>query len=154
HHLPVNDLTINQVAPQLIGPGNAQHRRPFPQFTNVSLVNPSIGNSSYHAGFVRARRRFGQRLSFVAHYTFSKFLDDVETANDICGKASSYMDANRSNMDKALSAYDVPHRMTGTLSYDFPSFHGRRYLNRSLGGWKLAIIQTVESGPTFTVIAA
>jgi len=47
HHLTGNDLSINQVAPQLMGPGNTQSLRPFPQFSNVSIINPAIGNSNY-----------------------------------------------------------------------------------------------------------
>ena len=45
-----------------MGPGDAQARRPFPQFSNVTWINPSIGNSTYHGGFVRAEKRFGGRL--------------------------------------------------------------------------------------------
>ena len=62
HHLTANDLSLNQVAPQLMGPGDAQARRPFPQFSNVTWINPSIGNSTYHGGFVRAEKRFGRQL--------------------------------------------------------------------------------------------
>ena len=79
HHLTANDLSLNQVPPQLMGPGDAQARRPFPQFSNVTWINPSIGNSTYHGGFVRAEKRFGGSFSFLAHYTFSKFIDDVES---------------------------------------------------------------------------
>ena len=39
HHLTANDLSINQVPDALLGPGNLQSRRPFPQFSNVTLVN-------------------------------------------------------------------------------------------------------------------
>ena len=76
-----------------MGPGDAQARRPFPQFSNVTWINPSIGNSTYHGGFVRAEKRFGGGFSFLAHYTFSKFLDDVESANEFNGITGSYMDA-------------------------------------------------------------
>lgn len=46
--LTAPDLSINQVSPALMGPGNAQSRRPFPQFTNVVLINPALGSSTYH----------------------------------------------------------------------------------------------------------
>ena len=55
---------------QLLGPGNTQALRPFPQFSNVALINPPVGNSSYHAGFVKLERRFSHGLSLLAHYTF------------------------------------------------------------------------------------
>ncbi len=64
HHLTANDFSLNQVPAELMGPGDAQVRRPFPQFSNVTWINPSIGNSTYHAGFVRAEKRFGERVLF------------------------------------------------------------------------------------------
>ncbi len=46
HHLTANDLSLNQVAPQRMTSGNAQLVRPFPQFNNVTWINPAIGNST------------------------------------------------------------------------------------------------------------
>ena len=89
HHLTANDLSLNQVAPQLVTSGNAQLVRPLPQFSNVAWINPSIGNSTYHAGFIRAEKRFSGGLSFLAHYTFSKFIDDVE-ANELAPPAATW----------------------------------------------------------------
>jgi hypothetical protein len=132
HRLTANDLTVNQVAPQLLGPGDAQARRPFPQFSNVTLINPSIGNSSYHGAFVRAEKRLSSGFSFLAHYTWSKFLDDVESSNEFNGTPASYMDAYNRRLDKGLSGSDVPRRAVITALY------GRQ-------GWKLGVFQTLES---------
>jgi len=151
HHLTANDLTIDQVAPQLAGPGDTQSRRPFPQFSNVTLINPSIGNSTYHGGFIRTEKRFGDGLSFLAHYTFSKFLDDVEAANEFNGTPASYMDAYNRRLDKGLSGSDVPHRLVATLLCEVPRFHGSRLMKGALGGWKVGVLLTLESGPPFTV---
>jgi hypothetical protein len=153
HHLTANDLSLDQVAPQLMGAGNAQARRPFPQFSSVTWINPSIGNSTYHGGFVRAEKRFGNSFSFLAHYTFSKFIDDVESANEY-GATGSYMDAYNRRLDKGLSGSDVPHHLVLTLLYEFPLFSGNRLLKSTLGGWKLGLLETAESGAPFTVITA
>ena len=99
HHLTANDLSLSQVPPQLMGPGDAQVRRPFPQFSNVYIINPALGNSTYHAGFVRAEKRFASGFSFLSHYTWSKFLDDVASANEY-GDPQSYMDAYNRRLDK------------------------------------------------------
>jgi hypothetical protein len=141
HHLTGNDLTIDQVAPQRMGPGDAQALRPFPQFSNVTLINPSIGNSTYHGGFVRLERRLSSGVSLLAHYTFSKFLDDVESANEFNGTPASYMDAYNRRLDKGLSGSYVPHRVVVTALFE------RR-------GWKLGVLETLESGPPFTVVMA
>ena len=71
--------------------GNAQMVRPFPQFNNVTWINPSIGNSTYHGGFIRAEKRMSRGFAFLAHYTFSKFIDDVEAANDSARRAATWM---------------------------------------------------------------
>jgi Carboxypeptidase regulatory-like domain/TonB-dependent Receptor Plug Domain len=151
HHLTANDLSLNQVPPQLMGPGAAQVRRPFPQFNNVTWINPSIGNSTYNGGFVRAEKRFGGGLAFLANYTFSKFIDDVEAGNEY-GSTGSYMDAYNRRLDKGLSGSDVPHHVVVSLLYEIRAYRGSRIVNGVLGGWKLGVLQTYESGPTFTVI--
>jgi hypothetical protein len=153
HHLTANDLSLNQVPPRLMTSGNSQLVRPFPQFNNVTWINPSIGNSTYHGGFVRAEKRMSSGFSFLAHYTFSKFLDDVEAANEF-GTTGSYMDAYNRRLDKGLSGSDIPHRFVLTVIYEVPSFKGHRAVNAVLGGWKLGLLETAESGPTFTVITA
>jgi hypothetical protein len=153
HHLTANDLSLNQAPPQLMTAGNAQLARPFPQFSNVTWINPSIGNSTYHAGFIRAEKRMNGGLSFLAHYTFSKFIDDVEAANEF-GTTGSYMDAYNRRLDKGLSGSDVPQRLVVTVLYELPKFKGNAAAKAILGGWKVGLLETAESGPTFTVITA
>ena len=153
HHLTANDLSLNQAPPQLMGPGAAQVRRPFPQFNNVTWINPSIGASTYNGGFIRAEKRFGGGLAFLANYTFSKFIDDVEAGNEF-GSAGSYMDAYNRRLDKGLSGSDVPHHFVLSLLYEVRKFNRNRVLNGALGGWKVGVLETYESGPVFTVITA
>jgi hypothetical protein len=150
HHLTANDLTLNQVPPHLMTSGNAQLVRPFPQFSNVTWINPSIGNSTYHGGFIRAEKRMSHGLSFLAHYTFSKFIDDVEAANEF-GATGSFMDAYNRRLDKGLSGSDVPHHLLVTVLYELPQFRRNSFVNGALGGWKAGILETAESGPVFTV---
>src|SRR5204862_151556 len=77
-----NDLTLNQVPPELMGPGDTQQVRPFPRFSNVTLINPSIGNSSYYASCIRVQKRITNGFSLLAHYTRSRYYDDAESANE------------------------------------------------------------------------
>jgi hypothetical protein len=150
HHLTANDLSINQVAPQLLGPGNAQLVRPFPQFSNVSIINPPVGNSNYQAGFVKVERRFSHGFSLLAHYTFSKFLDDAAAANEF-GDPGSYMNAYDRRLDKGRSGSDIPHRAVVTLQYTVPGFAHSRVLDRVAGGWQLGVLSILQSGQVFTV---
>jgi hypothetical protein len=153
HHLTAADFSLNQVPVHLMGPGDAQARRPFPQFSNVTWINSSIGNSTYHGGFVRAEKRMSGALSFLAHYTFSKFMDDVEATSEY-GITGSYMDAYNRRLDKGRSASDVPHHVVVTLLYELPRLALNPVVDATLGGWKIGALQTYMSGPPFTVITA
>src|SRR6185503_18556245 len=152
-HLTANDLTLNQVPTELIGRGDTQRLRPFPQFSDVRLINPSIGKSSYHAGFVRVQKRFSDGFSFLAHYTRSRYMDDAEAANEY-GLTGSYMDAYHRELDWARSATDVPHHVVLTVLYEVPAFTGRRALDAVLSNWRVGVLQTLQSGPPFTVVTA
>ncbi len=153
HHLAANDFSLNQVYPTAIGAGDAQSRRPFPQFSNVTWINPTIGNSTYNAGFVRAERRFSKGFSVLAHYTFSKFLDDVAGADgDEYGNVGSYMDAYNRGLDKGRSGSDVPHRLLLTITYELPKFTSNHAAGYVVNGWKLGVLQTAQSGAPFTVL--
>ena len=152
HHLTANDFSLDQVAPELMGSGDTQRLRPF-QFSNVTLINPSIGNSSYHAGFVRLQKHFSESFSLLAHYTFSRFMDDVESANEY-GNTGSYMDAYHRQLDWARSGSDVPHHFVLTVLYEVKPFTGRRYLDAVLSNWRVGVLETLQSGPPFTVVTA
>jgi len=83
----------------------------------VTLINPSIGKSSYHGGFVRVEKRFSRGFSMLAHYTKSRFMDDVESANEY-GVTGSYMDQYHRRLDWARSASDVPNHVVLTAMYE------------------------------------
>ncbi|HKC55617.1 MAG TPA: hypothetical protein VKC35_05815, partial [Vicinamibacterales bacterium] len=151
-HLTANDFSINQLPDSLVGPGDTQALRPFPQFSNVTLINPSIGKSSYHGGFVRVEKRFSGGFSMLAHYTKSRFMDDVESANEY-GATGSYMDQYNRQADWARSASDVPDHVVLTAMYEVPSF-GRGLAGAIIGGWRFSALETLQSGAPFTVLTA
>jgi len=77
----------------------------------------------------------------------------VEAANEF-GTTGSYMDQYNRRLDKALSGSDVPQRLVVTLLYEVREFRSNRLVNGLLGGWRAGLLETAESGPTFTVITA
>jgi hypothetical protein len=151
-HLTANDFSLDQVPAALMGPGDTQALRPFPQFSNVSLINPSIGKSSYHGAFIRVEKRLSDGFSLLAHYTKSRFMDDVESANEY-GATGSYMDQYHRQLDWARSATDVPDHVVLTAMYEAPPFGGGA-VGAILGGWRFSALETLQSGPPFTVITA
>jgi hypothetical protein len=150
HHLTANDVTLNQLLPSQFGPGNTQAARPFPQYSNVISLNPAIGNSTYHAGYSKAERRFANGVSFLAHYTFSKFLDDVASGDEF-GDPGSYLDQYNRRLDKGRSGTDVPHHLTLTAIFEVPRLKRSRLLDAVAGGWQASVYGNFQSGQTFTV---
>jgi len=153
HHLPAPEMSINQVPPSLMGAGNAQLRRPFPQFTNVSVLNPPLGNSAYHAVFAKVERRFSKGLTLLAHYTFSKFLDDVASFTEL-GDPGSYMDFYNRALDRGRSGSHITHRAVISGVYELPLLKNRGVLTALLGGWKSGVIASMQSGAVFTVYSS
>ena len=143
HHLTANDLSLSQVPPELLGSGDAQARRPFPQFSNVSMLNPAVGNSTYHGVFVKSERRFANGFSFLAHYTYSKFIDDVASGDEF-GDPGSYMNQYNRRLDKGLSGTDLPQHLLFTGLYQIRQFKNNKALNLFAGGWQLAGIQQMH----------
>ena len=62
------------------------------------------------------------------------------------------MDAYNRRLDWARSASDVPHHFVLTVLYEMPTFTRKPYVNAVLGGWKVGLLETLQSGPPFTVL--
>ena len=103
--------------------------------------------------FVRAERRLTRELTLTAHYTFSKFIDDVASGDEY-GDPGSYMDAYHRRLDKGLSGSDVPQRFVFAGVYDVPKVSEYALLNKLFGGWKAGVNSTLQSGAPFTVFTA
>jgi Carboxypeptidase regulatory-like domain/TonB-dependent Receptor Plug Domain len=156
-HLTGPDMTLNQVRADRLTSGNTQLARPFPQFSDVTWINPSIGRSSYHAVFFRAQKRFSDAFSVLGHYTWSRYLDDIgasAAADDYGSGAGSYQDAYNRQADWARSGDDVPHRFVMTVLYELPNISSHPVINGVLSHWRIGVLQTAQSGPVFTVTTA
>jgi hypothetical protein len=157
--LASSNISIDQIAPQILNSTHStQAYRPFPQFSNVSILLPTLGVSSYFGGMLRVQKRFSHGLTFNANYTWSHFLqntNDIGTAvgSDTAGPFSNYY--NR-RADWGPSANDVRHRVSASLVYDLPFGKGRAYLTESplgkvLGGWTIGSVTTIQSEPPMSV---
>jgi hypothetical protein len=70
-------------------------------------VEESTASSFYHALILQVTRQFSRHLSFNAHYTFSKAIDDVTDFNS----DFEPQDQLNARADRALSAFDQRHRL-------------------------------------------
>ena len=155
--MPISNLNINQVPPDQMGPGNAQVRRPFPQFNNVQIAFPTFGVNDYHAGVVRLEKRLSRGLSFLGTYTWARNLGNIdESAGGDLGDNQIYQDYYNRRLDKGPLAIDIVHRFAWSSVYDLPLGRNRTWLTNGvlshvLGGWTVGAISSVQSGGPFTV---
>lgn len=153
------NLSMNQIPTALLGPGASQANRPFPQFSDVQILAPPLGISSYHAGVFRLERRFAQGLQLLTTYTWSKFLNNVdEGGGGGLGGDAGYANYYDRTGDYGPSDNDIRHRLTWSAVWEAPFGPGHRLLpsgfwSRVAGGWAVGSIATLQSGPPFTVTA-
>jgi hypothetical protein len=131
HDLPNSSqtgVTINQVPLNLMGPGNAQSRRPFPQFSDVRVLAAVIGNSNYHGLNLRFEKRVSGGVSINTNYTFSRFIDDVPSRNELGAPTASnaYPNTFDRRGDRGLSGNDIEHRFIFSTIYELPVGRGKR----------------------------
>jgi hypothetical protein len=137
-HVPAR-LQINQIPPSQFAAGNAQVRRPFPQYGDIVNTTASVYSSSYHALQVKVDKRFSHGLNFTSDYVFNKFL-------------SNYLPWNFYDFSTAKAVQNPQHRWTSYAIYDLPWGKGRRWLNnggalsRIFGEWAIALVITLISG--------
>ncbi|MEX2263047.1 MAG: hypothetical protein WD696_13910 [Bryobacteraceae bacterium] len=155
------NISVNQIPPDRIDairPAGVfrQAFRPFPQFNNVMLVQPSFGVTDYHAGTLKIEKRFSNGVSFLSTYTWAKNIDNIDTAPDDLGEAQQYSDYYNRRLDKGPSGLDIRHRFTWSSIYELPFGRGRKWaqqgpLSRVIGGWSIGSIAVMQSGGPFTV---
>lgn len=132
--------------------------RPMPQFdgTNVGTAEPARGDSNYHALQVKWEKRFSQGLTTLAHYTWSKMIDNVSHSSgnvSWLGGSTALQNIWDLRGERALSSHDIAHRMVIASTYEMPFGRNRHFgsnMNRALdwlaGGWNLSGILLMNSG--------
>ncbi|MGH9614123.1 MAG: hypothetical protein ACRD4P_13695, partial [Bryobacteraceae bacterium] len=136
-------VNINQPIP---GVTPIAQRRPYPQFQTISS-SENIDTSSYNALQITAERRMARDLSFQAAYTFSHSIDEDS------GNLQGFMDTYNSRLDRGNSAFNVPHRVSASWTYELP-IKGSRALRQLVNGWQLNGIVSLWQGLPFTVGSA
>jgi hypothetical protein len=145
---------INQVPQALLGPGNAQGRRPYPQFTSINGILWD-GQSNYNALQLRAATHASHGLHFIANYAWSKTLDNA-TASGSATNVDTYQNSYDPAANYGLSELNDPYMVNGLASYELPFGHRRRFINRSgilsqiVGGWQGSAYFQVHGGIPFT----
>jgi hypothetical protein len=148
------------VLPSLLGPGNLQVLRPFPQFSNVSIDGADIGNSNYNGVNVGVQKHYSHGLQFQANYTYSKFIDDLDANSELAGYpgTNTFTNLYDPRDRRGLSGNDIRHRFVIGTVYELPVGEGKswapssRILNDVVGGWSTGIIAELHSGTPLSPI--
>lgn len=120
---------INQVPASLLGPGDAQPRRPFPEYQSIDGTS-FVDIQNYNSLQTRIKRQFSTGLTLEANYTYAKAMDTMTVAAS--GSASStWQNVHNVMGDYGLSSIDMRHTFTGYAVYQLPVGRGRPLLNRS-----------------------
>ena len=155
HKLPAPDAqSIDQVPTNLLGAGNTQDLRPFPQFSNVQIIAADIGASKYDGLNIGIDKRYSNGLLFKANYTYSKFMDNTDSRNELAAYPGTDSFTNYYNQanDWGLSGNDIRHRFVFSTVYQLPVGRSRQFKinNRALdlvaGGWSIGTILELRTG--------
>ena len=128
--------------------------QPYPQYCGVGESVAPVGFSLYNALEASYNHRFHKGLNVLVSYTFSKFLDNVEGAQNwaVGGNSSP---ANNYNLaaEKSVDASDTPQSLVVSYIYQLPIGKGsaigsgfNRKTDAVLGGWQISGIVTSRSG--------
>jgi hypothetical protein len=111
--------------------------------------NQMTGTSNYHALIARVEKRFSSGFSLMGNYTFSKCL------------GTPYQDEFTWHVDMHLDYGHCTEDISDILSingiYELPFGRGKSFLNKNavtdllVGGWKVAGIATLRTGPWTTL---
>ncbi|MGI8744843.1 MAG: carboxypeptidase regulatory-like domain-containing protein [Bryobacteraceae bacterium] len=147
--------SFNEQNPAIYGTGatvgNTNLRRPLaPAFASlIQMTNRGISN--YNALQVTLEKRFSRQFAFVAHYTFSKSLDDqsVDTQFTI-----SNPNPFNPRFNYGLSDFDTPHNFSLWGLWNLPHLASApRSIRAPFGGWEVNNIWSWRSGTPFTIIS-
>jgi hypothetical protein len=133
--------------------------RPFPYYSNVTIRNPHLGSSIYHALLTSVEKRLSSGFIMLASYTFGKIISDsavtpvnfgpgIEQVTVIGYQYGAYDRKSERSVDPT----DVSNRAVISLVYQLPVGKGRvwdpgnGFLRGILGGWQINNITTLQSG--------
>lgn len=130
----------------------SQLYRPFPQFQNVAIMDMPGASSSFNAFLLRLNKRFNAGMTLMASYQHSKAYDN-SSENQGWEVGDTFRNAYNLNLERSVSAHDVPDSFALTYVYELPVGKGRKFgaqMNRALdavvGGWQMSAIYKHDTG--------
>ena len=119
----------------------------------VIRLRANSAGSIYHSMQVSADKRLSRGFSAGAHFTWSKFIDDAsDTFNPSArGEVAVSQDSYNRRLDRGLSTYDRPLRLSTNFVYELPFYRSQDGVaGHALGGWQVSSYLTFQSGSPFS----
>jgi hypothetical protein len=143
NHLQMTQ-NLNQPAPGPGTPAQVNARRPLPQYGTVNYSEFG-GVSHYHSLVGKVTKRMGYGLSFLASYTLSKSIDDLNGP-------TNQLDLRTA---RGPSSFDIRHRFVISPVYELPFGKGKPYVSQGFaallaGGWQLSPLVQWQTGNPLT----
>jgi len=126
---------------------------PYPAFGPITWRG-DVGNSTFHALQLNARRAFQNGFLFTANYMWSHSINDDSIGG---GESDTPQDSFCRACDKASSDDDVRQVFNLSAVYRLPFGAGKHYLSSPgiartiLGSWTLSTIATSQAGLPFNI---
>jgi hypothetical protein len=136
-------------------PGGAPYIYPYqPPNYNAIFLFGDVGKSHYNSLQIKAETKSEHGLYALLAYTYSRTYDNGLTDGLGSAVSAEYFPLpNWENLDWSLSEINLNHSFTGSIIYDLPFGHGKRFgsdwntaTNTILGGYQLTLIERISSG--------
>jgi hypothetical protein len=117
-----------------------------------SVINfETSATSSYHALQLETRGRFQRALNYQATYTLSASRDDVSDVFDLAGASELPQNSITFSGEYGPANFDVRHRFTSNLTYDFPAPAKGSVWRLLLSGLQMSGSSQFQTSQPFTV---
>ncbi len=162
----------------------AQALRPFPQFSNILMLQATEGVNRYNAGVIELNKRMSHGWAARISYTYSHLMDNqfgesnfyttrntaainnynYDNTLPACQAGMSRLDEYSAKcydplVDYSIGLLDVPHRFIASPIFELP-FGKNHKIGKSAvgdllaGGWVVSSVITMQSGFPFGVTAS
>jgi hypothetical protein len=135
--------------------------RPFPEFTDIYMMQSTGAHSMYNAGIIQIRKRTTGLWGGNFSYTYSRLNDNqfgqgnyysaaplIQNNYEVIPGSAYY----NPDLEYGRSLLDSPHKIVLAPTLLLPFGEGKRFLSDSrtgdllLGGWSVTLAATLQSG--------
>jgi hypothetical protein len=125
--------------------------KPYPQYTALNAILPTMGNSSYHSFQASLEKRFSKGFTVQAAFTAGKLIDDSSQA--ATGNKAGVQDPTNLRAERTIDPQDISQRLVVSGVWELPfgrnrlfGSHISKWVDAVAGGWQLNGIATAQTG--------